>query len=149
MATKTERKRTTGLCKGARWSPLSCVVEKRVYRALLQYSQTEKEKERGMERAREETRSEKESAALRLSETLDFAMNHQGIENSEEMFAAVCSKMAELENAIASFNDFLKQQEMYSYVHGIVQKFFKLSNEMKSRMHDISTLYSFLVRDRC
>jgi len=64
--------------------------------------------------------------------------------NGTQMFSNISVKVEELDNAIENFHQFLKKQEMYSYFNGLLVKFFQLSEEMKGRVTDISTLYDFL-----
>ncbi len=64
---------------------------------------------------------------------------------TNDMFSTVCHKVDELEQSIEEFHKFLQKQEVYPYFNGLLSQFYQLSKEVKTRMQDIETLYSFLV----
>ena len=63
-----------------------------------------------------------------------------------EMFTTVGTELMELENSVEKFNSFLRNHEMFPYLSEFIQQFFDLSKRVKTRMQDLHTLYSFLVR---
>jgi hypothetical protein len=63
-----------------------------------------------------------------------------------EMFSTVGTELMELENSVEKFNAFLQNHEMFPYLSEFIQQFFDLSKRVKTRMQDLHTLYSFLVR---
>lgn len=63
-----------------------------------------------------------------------------------EMFSTVGTELMELENSVEKFNTFLRNHEMFPYLSEFIQQFFDLSKRVKTRMQDLHTLYSFLVR---